>query len=207
MPEYASGPDAPLHAEAAALASAESARTVVLVEGISDQVAVETLAARDGRNLAADGVVVVPIGGAHAIGRHLSRFGPRGADLHIAGMCDAGEEKYFRRGLAEAGVGTPGSRVDMERLGFFVCVDDLEDELIRASGQELIEAVLEREGDLVPFRTLQKQPQWRRESFDAQMHRFLGAGARRKTRYAQLLVDALGADRMPHPLAGLATWI
>ena len=40
-----------------------------LVEGISDQRALEALAARRGRDLEAEGVSVVPIGGAHAIGR------------------------------------------------------------------------------------------------------------------------------------------
>src|SRR4029453_5508453 len=46
-----------------ALAKAGGARAVVLVEGFSDQIAIETLAVRRGRDLAAEGVVVVPIGG------------------------------------------------------------------------------------------------------------------------------------------------
>ncbi len=48
---WVSGPDAPIAATAAALVNAESARVVVLVEGISDQLAVETLAGRNGRDL------------------------------------------------------------------------------------------------------------------------------------------------------------
>ena len=75
---YVSGPDAPVEATAAALARSESARAVVLVEGISDQIALETLAGRQGRELAAEGIVIVPIGGAHAITRYLVRFGPSG---------------------------------------------------------------------------------------------------------------------------------
>lgn len=197
---YASGPDAPLEAAAAALTRAETARSLILVEGISDQIAIETLAERQGRDLAEEGVVVVPIGGAHAVTRHLVRFGPQGADLPIAGLCDAGEAELFRRGLATAGLGSPQTTADMERLGFFVCVEDLEDELIRASGREPIEALLESQGDLPAFRTLQKQPDWRYERFEAQMHRFLGAGARRKLRYARLLVRALDPHQMPQPL-------
>ena len=54
------------------------ARAVVLVEGVSDQLAVETLAARLDRDLGAEGVLVVPMGGAHAIASHLLRFGPHG---------------------------------------------------------------------------------------------------------------------------------
>jgi hypothetical protein len=197
---YVSGPDAVVQARAVALAGAESARSLVLVEGISDQIALETLAGRHGRDLASEDVVIVPIGGAHAVARYLVRFGPLGAGLAMAGMCDAGEEEFFRRGLAAGGLGSPRTRTEMERLGFFVCVEDLEDELIRASGRESIEALLDAQGDLTSFRTLQKQPAWRQESFEAQMRRFLGAGARRKLRYARLLVRSLPFDQLPRPL-------
>src|SRR5204862_367989 len=44
-------------------------RAIVLVEGFSDQIAVETLAARRGRDLADESVAVVPIGGAQACAR------------------------------------------------------------------------------------------------------------------------------------------
>ena len=46
---------------------AEHPHAVVLVEGLSDQAAVEALAERRGRDLDAEGVAVVPIGGAQAI--------------------------------------------------------------------------------------------------------------------------------------------
>ena len=197
---YAHGPDAPIAARAAALARAESARAVVLVEGVSDQIAVETLAGRLGRDLGSEGVAVVPMGGAHGVARDLALLGPQGAGLAITGLCDAAEEELFRRGIATAGLGTPASRADMERLGFFVCVEDLEDELIRAAGRESIEDLLESQGDLTSFRTLQQQPSWRQGSFEAQMRRFLGAGSRRKSRYAGLLVGALPLDRVPAPL-------
>jgi len=200
---YPNGPDAPIEARAAALVQAASARSIVLVEGVSDQVALETLADRQGRDLTSEGVAVVPIGGAHAVASHLALFGPHGAGLELSGMCDAAEEKFFRRGLVRAGLGTPQTRTDMERLGFFVCVEDLEDELIRASGRELIEALLDAQGDRGSFETLQKQPAWRQGSFEAQMHRFLGAGARRKSRYAGLLVRALELERVPRPLVAV----
>lgn len=197
---YVSGPDAPIEARAAALANAETARSVVLVEGISDQIALETVAARQGRDLEAERVVIVPIGGAQAITRFLGRFGPQGEGLPLAGLCDAGEERLFRRGLAAAGVGSPGSRREMEQLGFFVCVDDLEQELIRAAGRSAIETVLESQGDLGSFRTLQHQPAWRGRAFEAQMHRWLRAGARRNLRYARLLTIASPLEHLPRPL-------
>ena len=37
---------------------------------------------------------------------------------------------------------------ELERLGFFVCVADLEDELVRAVGPEGVEAVIAGEGEL-----------------------------------------------------------
>jgi hypothetical protein len=179
-------------------------RAVVLVEGVSDRVAVETLAERHGRNLADEGISVMPIGGAQAIGRVLLELGPQGRNVRLAGLCDAGEERDFRRGLERAGLGTglgsPATRAEMAELGFYVCDADLEDELIRALGAAAVEEVLEAQGDLRPFRTMQKQPQWNGRPTEDQLHRFMGSGARRKIRYARLLVEALDLVRMPQPL-------
>jgi hypothetical protein len=183
--------------------SAASPRAVVLVEGVSDREAIEALAVRRGRRLDAEGVSVVPIGGAQAIATFLGRFGPQGLDLELAGLCDAGEERDFRRGLERAGLGESLTRVEMELLGFFVCDADLEDELIRALGVAAVEAVVEAQGELGSFRTLQKQPAWRGRPHAEQLRRFMGSGARRKIRYASLLVDALDLDRMPRPLDGV----
>jgi hypothetical protein len=88
----------------------------------------------------------------------------------------------------------------MERLGFYVCVADLEEELIRALGSAAVEDVLEAQGDLASFRTLQKQPAWRGRSTEEQLRRFMGSGGRRKIRYARFLVEALDLGRMPRPL-------
>jgi len=200
---YVSGPAAATEATAVALARADSARTVVLVEGVSDQIAVETLAGRHGRDLAAEGVVVLPAGGAHGIARYLRRFGPEGTGARLAGLCDAGEARIVARGLGAPGLGAPGSQADLERLGFFVCVEDLEDELIRAAGPELVTEVFAAHGDLGAFRTIQQQPAWRGKDEAAQLRRFLGAGARRKLRYARLLTAAISLDRMPRPLSAL----
>jgi hypothetical protein len=197
---YVSGPEAATQATAMALARATGARAVVLVEGVSDQIAVETLAGRRGRRLGAEGVTVVPVGGAHAIARYLKRFGPGGARASLAGLCDAGAEDIVRRGLAAAGVGSPRSRADLERMGFHVCVQDLEEELIRAAGAALAEELLGAQGDLGSFRTMQRQPAWRGKPREAQLRRFLGAGSYRKLRYARLLVDAIDLNRMPKPL-------
>ena len=175
----------------------------MLVEGISDQRALEALAERRGRNLDAEGVAVVPIGGAQSIGRFLDLFGPQGLDVRLAGLCDAGEEDDFRRGLERAGLGSDLTRVEMERLGFHVCVADLEDELIRALGAAAVEQIVEAHGDLGPFRTLQKQPAWQGRPTEEQLRRFMGSGGSRKLRYARYLVDALDLSKVPQPLDGV----
>src|SRR5436190_15344398 len=114
------------------LPDVSSARAAVLVEGESDRLAVEALARRRGRDLGKEGVAVVPMGGSKNINRFLDRYGPIGLDLHLAALCDAGEESDFRRALERADLGRDLTRAGMERLGFFVCEADLEEELIRA---------------------------------------------------------------------------
>jgi hypothetical protein len=162
---------------------------VVLVEGTSDQVAVETLAERRAVSLVAEGIEVVPIGGAQAIGRFLAHFGPLGVPL--AGLYDVAEEREFARALGD----------DLERVGFFACEPDLEGELIRALGADAVEAVAEAHGELNAFRTLQKQPAWRGQPAEEQLRRFMGSGGSRKIRYARLLVEALEPEAAPAPLA------
>jgi hypothetical protein len=172
---------------------------VVLVEGMSDRLALEALASHLGVVLSAEGVSVVAMGGAKNIARFLDRFGPRGLDVALAGMYDEAEESDVRRGLERAGIGSGLSREEIERLGFHACVEDLEDELIRASGADAVIELIEARGELGSFRTLQKQPEWRGQLVERQLWRFLGNGGR-KIEYAPLLVAALDPSDVPRPL-------
>ena len=63
------GPGAPVRATERALRKVETADAVIIVEGISDQIAVETLARRRGRDLDAEHVSVLPVGGVQAMER------------------------------------------------------------------------------------------------------------------------------------------
>ena len=173
---------------------------VVLVEGISDQIALETLARRLGRDLAREGVVIVPIGGAQAIGRFLGVY-PQGVKL--VGLCDAAEEPEFRRALEAAGFGAGLDRQGLERLGFFTCEPDLEGELLRAVGADAVLEVAEAHGEIGSFRTLQRQPEWRDRPVEEQLRRWLGSGGSRKIRYARYLVEALDLAAVPRPLEGV----
>ena len=170
----------------------------MLVEGLSDQRALEALADRRGRDLDAEGISVVPIGGAQSIGRFLDRFA--GSHVKLAGLCDVGEEDDFKRGLERAGLGSDLTRAEMERLGFYVCVADLEDELIRALGTDAVQRVVDTQGELRSFRTLQRQAAWNGRPVGEQLRRFMGSGGNRKIRYARLLVEALDLTQVPRPL-------
>jgi len=181
-------------------AEAGSASAIVLVEGISDRLALEALAARRGRRLEAEGVAIVSMGGSKNVAAFLTLFGPRGRNVKLAGLCDAGEEGDVRRGLERAGMGSDLTRAGMERLGFYVCVQDLEDELIRSLGVAAVQRVIETQGDLESFRTFQKQPAWRARTAREQLRRFFGTTRGRKIRSAPLLVEALDLSRVPRPL-------
>ena len=183
--------------------SAAQARAAVLVEGWSDQAALEALARRRGRDLLAEGIVVVPIGGATNVQRFVQALGPHGLGVQLAGLCDIAELEHVRRSLALAGVAasagvTTGSRT--EDHGFFACDADLEDELIRALGTAEVTRVLDAEGDLASFRRFQNQPAQRGRDLHAQLRRFLGTRSGRKVRYGALLVDALELDQVPSAL-------
>jgi hypothetical protein len=162
-------------------------RGVVLVEGVSDRRAVETLARRRGRNLDAEEVVVVPMGGYGNLPRALAQH----AGVPRAGLYDVGEERHFLRALG------CDDRAGLERSGFYACTRDLEDELTRAVGPVGVERVLEEQGELRAFRTYQKQPAHRDRPLEEQLHGFMW---NRKERYAVLLVEALDLDHVPRPL-------
>ena len=153
----------------------------VLVEGVTDRIALEAVAAKRGIDLG--GVEIVPIGGAQAIRRAAAEYeGER-----VVGLCDAGEERYFRRVLGDA---------------THVCVKDLEDELIRALGPARVQEVVAAQGELETFRSFQNQLYWRDEPVERQLRRWLQNGGR-YLRYPPLLVAAMTVDEIPRPLAGV----
>jgi OLD-like protein len=155
---------------------------VVLVEGITDRLALEAVARR--LDLSLHGIEIVPIGGAQAIRRAYAPY----VGEHVVGLCDAREEGWFRRVLGAA---------------TFVCVADLEDELLRAAGTVRTEAVIAMEGDLETFRNFQNQPHWRGRPVEAQLRRWVRASDSRGKRYPPLLVAALEPDEIPRPLVGV----
>src|SRR2546427_10223057 len=88
-------------------------------------------ARRSGHDLKAEGVSVIPINGAHAISRFLGQLAAEEPGAKLAGLYDEGEDEVIRAALERAGYGPNLDRSQLERLGFFACSLDLEDELIR----------------------------------------------------------------------------
>ena len=142
---------------------------VVLVEGITDRIALEAVAAKLGCDLAAAGIEIVPIGGAQAIRRAAAQHEGK----RLVGLCDAGEERWFRRVLGDA---------------TYVCTADLE--------------VVASQGELETLRNFQNQPAWRGRPVEAQLRRWLQNGGR-YLRYPPLLIEALEPERIPRPLVGV----
>ena len=161
--------------------------TVVLVEGDSDRIAIETLASRVEIDLVADGIEVVAMGGATNVGSYVAHYANH---ARVLGLCDAGATAAFARaGIAAA--------------DYFVCVDDLEDELIRTLGTDAVLEVIARQGDGRAFATMRKQPAQRGRPIEAQARRFIGSHSGGKVRYAKALVDALERTLVPAPLSQL----
>jgi hypothetical protein len=116
------------------------------------------------------------------------------AAARVAGLYDAGEERFVVRALERLGRGADG---------FFRCEADLEDELIRALGTDLVVEVIEQQGELPLLETFQQQPFQRERSLHDQLHRFCGTKSGRKARLAAALAEAMPLARIPDPLAGV----
>ncbi|MEV6192129.1 TOPRIM nucleotidyl transferase/hydrolase domain-containing protein [Streptomyces sp. NPDC051920] len=190
---------------ASELAAELPVKTVVLLEGPSDLAAVDALARIRGRDLEAEGVCLLAMNGAMSVGRFARLLGPPGLGLRLTGLCDEAERGYYARALeADATDATDTTDVSMAgRRRFFVCVADLEDELIRALGVSKVEELIRAEGDLRALRTFVRQPAQHGRSPQRQLRRFLGTKKGRKIHYGRVLVQALSPDRVPAPLDDL----
>jgi hypothetical protein len=184
----------------ATVTQAYRASTVVLVEGISDRIALEIIARRVGRDLTKDGIAVVAMGGATNVAKFVTLFG----NARVAGLYDIAQERHVARSLARTGLDVAAG---LGSIGFFACVADLEDELIRAVGIHRVEQIVEAAGEIASLRRMQHEPFHRGASPEQQVHRFISARAGRKYQYARLLSEAMDVARIPRPLAELLGYL
>ncbi len=163
---------------------------VLVVEGDSDRAALEAVAVRRGRDLTAEGVRVVALGGATNVRRFLASEAPIGVPVTV--LCDQAEEALVRGACERAG--TRGVEPAV-----FLCVTDLEEELIRAAGTATVLDVVAAQGEDRSFAALRQQPARDRPVEDV-LRRFMGSRSGRKATYARLLVEALPLGAVPVPL-------
>lgn len=186
--------------------AAHAPATIVLVEGESDRLALHAVARRLGVQLDDSAVQLRSMDGITNLRRHLSGLRAAGVPRHrVLGLYDANELQQVARTLADSAfaVQLPATLPGLERVGFFACVRDLEDEAIRAADTETIELALAASGDLSRFRTFQAQPAQRERPLEAQLHRFAGTAGGRKARFAVDIIERLSLERMPWPLVAL----
>jgi HEAT repeat protein len=89
---------------------------------------------------------------------------------------------------------------------FFVCVDDLEDELIRAMGADRVVIMIEREGESGSWRLFQNQPAQRGRDLEPQLRRFMGTKSGRKIRFAEIMARAIDLSRIPSPIQSVINY-
>lgn len=186
-------------------------RVVVLLEGQSDVAALRALLRARPLLLTDPQLELVDMCGVTNIRRHLADLvgeaGPGATDHHrVLGVCDVGEASFFARGLASIGHHVSSTR-DMAALGFHVCDQDLEDELIRALGADRVIEVLAGLGLLDRFATFRRQPTWTGRPVTDQLRRFSGTTSGRKVLVAEALAGAMSPEQVPPPLAALVAQI
>lgn len=191
----------------------DSLSTWVLLEGASDVAAIRALRAARGIQPHDEPCVLVDMGGATNVRRHLRAAAERDPGPTVIGLCDEQEAPYFVRALTaygsslgvHAGTG-PAAEPSVENLpdfGFQICRRDLEDELMRALGVEGTLAVL-AEADLdAAFTAFTRQLAWQGRPVMDQLRRFVGTTSGRKELLAGAMATALDVDACPPPLTAL----
>lgn len=188
--------------------AAAGPRVAVFVEGGSDAVVVDALARARGIRFGTlatagpTGAALISMRGVTNARRELARLRTAHPSTLALGLADAPEERIVATALGEHGH-QAADRAQLARAGFFVCVDDLEDELIRALGAATVLEALGELGELGRFATFQRQPEWRGRPIAEQLHRFAGSGAGRKLALAGRLATRLDASNTPQPLTQL----
>lgn len=171
---------------------------VVLLEGRSDIAAVRAAAASAQVDLS--GVRLVDLGGITNVRSRLTVLAREEPGVEqVLGMCDAGETRFVVSALESTGHWVRDAS-DLASAGFFVCVADLEDELLRALGPGRVIQVLDRLGLRDKLDALGQQPAWRERPLRDQLHRFAGVASGRKELLATAFTAELAADELPEPL-------
>ena len=191
----------------------DPAPTWVLLEGTSDVAAVRALRAARGVRPDDEPCLLVDMGGATNIRRHLAAAAgsrspsPCRRAVRRAGgaVLRAGARRHrngCRRPVTCPADGT-ASVTTLPDFGFQVCRRDLEDELMRALGVDGTLAVLADLDLDAAFAAFTRQLAWQGRPVMDQLRRFVGTTSGRKELLAGAMAAALDAGDCPPPLAAL----
>ncbi|KGN36956.1 hypothetical protein [Knoellia subterranea] len=166
--------------------------TWVLLEGASDVAAVQVLRAARGVDAEDEPCLLIDMGGATNVRRHVERAAAADPLPRVIGMCDEREAPFFTRALDV-----------IPTFTFTVCRRDLEDEFMRALGLDGTLAVLESVDLLTTFEAFTRQQAWQGRPLLDQLRRFVGTTSGRKELLAVALAGALDEATTPAPLSDL----
>jgi putative ATP-dependent endonuclease of OLD family len=163
------------------------AKTLVVVEGPSDRLALFEVAAILDIDLDALGIVVLALDGAMWIKLATLVYGPPGLSVPLRGLVDADHEGKWQSALTAVGLAA-ASRQDLKNHGFFVCDPDLEPVLVDALGVPTVEQVIANDGATSELQLLAQQPSYANASRRDQIVAFV---KKDKTRWAPLMAARL----------------
>lgn len=179
---------------------------MILLEGASDVAAVRVLAHTRGLGTAVDegSIAAVSLDGVTNMRTGIVTARERHPEARVLGLCDAREQQVAVRALIATGVLAEGAGADdLPGAGFFVCHDDLEEELMRALGRDGVEAAIETLGLQPALLAFQRQEAWRGRPFEEQVHRFCAVASGRKIAMAGAMGAGLSVEQIPAPIAAL----
>jgi hypothetical protein len=141
----------------AALAEALFSRTVILVEGPGDRLALHVAAKTLDLDLDSAAVSVIELDGADLFATMRTLLGPGGLGLTIIGLCDADREQKWANEVLGVNVYS-GNRAVLAQHNVFVLDPDIEGALVDALGESRVELVIDADGASSALSMFRQQP-------------------------------------------------
>jgi len=151
------------------------------------------------RNFDAEGVTILNLQGGGGFAAHYELFGPPGLKMDVLGLCDEDKEQTWIDALQNAGVPV-ADRAFLNAKGFYVCMKDLEDELISSLGIPAVQAIISAQGAGPAFAAFAQQPKKKTLSATDQLRGFIHGD---NIRWVIHLIDALDLAKLPGALNAL----
>jgi energy-coupling factor transporter ATP-binding protein EcfA2 len=181
------------------LTEAFFASTAVLVEGVSDRLALRIAAETLGVDLDARGVSIVELNGAGLFATMLELLGMSGLGIRVIGLCDADHEQQWAGAVLGPGVYN-GDRSVLAQHEVYVFDPDIEGALVDALGEQRVEALIAADGEAQGLAAFRQQPSQQQYSPREQLVRFVKKG---KARWPPMLMGDMADTEVPHVIRDL----